>query len=107
MRPYFTDDEIAGLSPALVERLVEARKLAMTPFVITEGSAAGGPHVANTAHARGLAVDLRCHDSVSRYKIVKAIFDSSFPRIGLYDRHLHLDTDPSLPQGVLWLGRSK
>jgi len=106
MRPYFTESEVSGLAPALVERLVEARKLAMTPFVITEGPAAGGSHVANTAHARGLAVDLRCHDSISRFKIVKALLDAGFARVGVYDKHVHADVDDSLPQGVLWVGRS-
>jgi len=104
--PYFSDEEIAGLAPALVERLVEARKLAMTPFVITEGLAKGGSHVANTAHARGLAVDIRAHDSVTRFKIVKALLDAGFARVGVYDKHIHADVDAGLPQGVLWWGRS-
>jgi hypothetical protein len=106
MKPYFTDDEIVGLQPALVDRLVEARRLSMVPFTITEGLAAGGSHVENTAHARGLAVDLRCHDSVSRFKIVKALLEAGFTRVGVYDKHVHADCDPSLPQGVLWVGRS-
>jgi hypothetical protein len=106
MKPYFADDEIAGLQPALVDRLVEARRLAMVPFTITEGLAAGGSHVENTAHARGLAVDLRCHDSVSRFKIVKALLEAGFTRVGVYDKHVHADCDPGLPQGVLWVGRS-
>lgn len=103
---YFTDEETAGLQPALVERLVEARHRAMTPFTITEGLAVGGSHVANTAHARGLAVDIRAHDSVTRFKIAKALLDAGFARIGVYDKHIHADVDPSLPQGVLWWGRS-
>lgn len=103
---YFTDEELAGLDPRLVERLMDARKRAMTPFVITEGLAVGGSHVANTAHARGLAVDLRAHDSVTRFKIVKALLDAGFARVGVYDKHVHADVDPDLPQGVLWWGRS-
>lgn len=106
MKPYFTDEETAGLQPALVERLVEARHRAMTPFTITEGLAKGGSHVANTAHARGLAVDIRAHDSVTRFKIVKALLDAGFVRVGVYDKHIHADIDPSLPQGVCWVGRS-
>jgi zinc D-Ala-D-Ala carboxypeptidase len=106
MKPYFTDAEIAGLQPALVERLVEARKLAMVPFKITEGLAIGGSHVPNSAHARGLAVDLRCHNSVSRFKIMKALFDAGFVRVGIYDKHIHADVDDSLPRGVCWVGRS-
>lgn len=106
MKPYFTDDEIAGLDSTLVERLVEARHLARTPFVLTETVAKGGSHAANTAHARGLAVDIRAHDSVTRFKIVKALLDAGFVRVGVYDRHVHADVDASLPQGVLWWGES-
>lgn len=107
MRPYFTDEEIAGLAPALVERLIEARRLAMTPFVLTETVANGGSHVENTAHARGLAVDIRAHDSITRFKIVKALLDSGFTRVGVYNLHVHADVDDSLPQGVLWVGESR
>jgi zinc D-Ala-D-Ala carboxypeptidase len=106
MKPYFTDAEVAGLAPALVERLVDARKRAMVPFVITEGLASGGSHVPNSAHGRGLAVDLRAHDSVTRFKMVKALLDAGFARVGVYDKHVHADVDDSLPQGVLWVGRS-
>lgn len=106
MKPYFTDAEIAGLQPALVERLIEARKLAMVPFALTETVATGGSHVPNTAHARGWAVDIRCHDSVSRFKILKALMTVGFMRIGVYDKHIHADTDPGLPEGVVWIGES-
>jgi len=106
MKPYFTNDEITGLAPALVLRLTEARKLAMVPFTITEGLGSGGSHVPNSAHARGLAVDLRAHDSVTRFKVVKALLDAGFTRVGVYDKHVHADVDDSLPQGVLWVGRS-
>lgn len=103
---YFTDAEVAGLEPALVERLIEARGRAKVPFVITEGRASGGSHVANSAHARGLAVDLRAHDGITRFKIVAALLDAGFVRIGVYDKHIHADVDGGLPQGVLWVGRS-
>ena len=103
---YFTDEELVGLQPVFVERLMEARQRAMTPFVLTETVASGGSHVANTAHARGLAADIRAHDSVTRFKIVKALLDSGFTRVGIYDKHVHADVDLSLPQGVLWVGVS-
>lgn len=107
MKPYFTEAEISGLDPGFVEQLVEARHLAKTPFVLTETVATGGSHVANTAHARGLAVDIRAHDSVTRFKIVKALLDAGFVRIGVYNAHVHADADVSLPQGVMWVGVSK
>lgn len=103
---HFTDEEVAGLEPELVSRLDSARGFAKVPFIITEGRASGGSHVANSAHARGLAVDLRCSGSADRFKIVCALILAGFRRIGVYDKHIHADVDTSLPDGVLWWGRS-
>lgn len=106
MATHFSDAEIEGLEPELVSRLDRARGFAKVPFIITEGRAKGGSHVANSAHARGLAVDIRCGGSVDRMKIVSALLLAGFTRIGVYDKHVHADVDPDLPQGVMWWGRS-
>ena len=107
MAKYFSEKEIRGLDEKFVELLDFAREVAGIPFVITEGLASGGSHVANTAHSRGLAVDLRVHDGLSRMKIIKSLLAVGFKRIGIYDRHVHVDIDDSLPQDVLWTGWSK
>lgn len=108
---HFSDDEVAGLSPKLVEKLDAARGFAHVPFIITSGlrerdenSAAGG--VGNSSHLRGLAVDLRCDGSRSRFRMVSALILAGFKRIGVYDRHLHVDVDENLPQDVMWTGES-
>lgn len=107
MARWFSDDEIIGLDPALVARLDHARGLAKVPFIITEGFASGGSHVANTAHARGLAVDLRCASSRTRMKMLAALLQAGFRRIGVYDAHIHADVDETLPQDVVWVGLSR
>ena len=104
--PYFNDTEIAGLDETFVAVLTKARHRAGTPFVLTETVATGGSHAANTSHGRGLGVDIRCHDSRSRFLILEALFAIGFTRIGIYDRHLHVDFDSSLDQSVVWLGTS-
>ncbi len=62
---------------------------------------AGG--VKNSAHLRGLAVDIRCHDSLLRCKIENAAVKIGITRRGIGKNIIHLDIDSSLPQGVLWL----
>ncbi len=104
---YFCDDEVEGLSEKLVEQLDHARSIAGIPFFITEGLASGGSHVKDTAHQRGLAVDLRCNTSRARFIMVRALLFVGFRRIGIYDKHVHVDIDESLPQDVIWVGESK
>lgn len=108
---FFSDDEIVGLDKELVAMLDWARGRAAVPFKITCGlrtkdqnKTSGG--VSDSAHLRGLGVDLDCSDSWHRYKMVQALLLAGFNRLGLYDRHIHADRDPSLPQGVIWTGES-
>jgi zinc D-Ala-D-Ala carboxypeptidase len=106
MYRYFTDAEVAGLDPVFVWFLDKARHEAGVPFVLTETVAEGGSHVENSAHGRGLAVDIRCRDSHTRFRILRGLLHVGFNRIGIYDRHCHVDYDSSLPQQVAWLGVS-
>lgn len=106
---YFSEEEVAGLSPHLVEMLDHARGFAKIPFRITSGLRtadenrdAGG--VWDSAHTRGLAVDLACYDSRARMRMVAGLIVAGFSRIGLYTHHIHADVDDSLPGDVLWLG---
>lgn len=105
---YFTEKEIVGLDMELVAKLDMARGRAGVPFVITSGlrteaqnSAADGSK--NSAHLRGLAVDLKCEDSHSRCLMVMTLLQTGFRRIGIYDAHIHCDLDSTLPQPVMWL----
>lgn len=104
---HFTDGEVKGLDTELVAMLDMGRALCNHPFIITRGlstaeenSACGG--VKNSAHLRGLAVDLACEDSMQRFEMIKALFAVGFSRIGIYEKHLHADRDESLPQAVCW-----
>ena len=108
---HFTDEEVEGLDPKLVEMLDRARGFSHYPFIITSGKrtalqndAAGG--VSDSSHLRGLAVDLRCRGSQARFDMISSLLLAGFRRIGAYDRHLHVDCDETLPQAVLWVGTS-
>lgn len=105
---YFTNEEVAGLDKYLCELLDNAREYAGVPFVITSGlrskeqnEAVGGVH--DSAHLKGLAVDLACHSSDFRYKIVGALLQAGFSRIGIAKDHIHCDIDHTKPQNCLFI----
>lgn len=56
----------------------------------------------NSAHTRGMAVDIVCNSSSTRSKIVTAALRLGINRIGIGKNFVHLDTDTSLPQNVIW-----
>lgn len=87
------------LVPELWEILDKMRENAQTPFIITSGlrttdenkKAGGKP---NSAHLRGMAVDLACNDNFKRAKMLKGIMPfikDIFLEIA--PRHLHIDID--------------
>lgn len=104
---YFRADE-PGIAPYadklssdLLRVLDAARHEAGMPFSI---SSAYRPDDSG-AHGRGLAVDIRCSGSIQRMAIVRALLNQGVPRVGVYDKHIHADVDPTLPQGM-WAGTS-
>jgi uncharacterized protein YcbK (DUF882 family) len=108
---HFKASEVEGLEPELVAKVDLACERAGVAFIITSGKRtesgnleAGG--VAGSSHLKGLAVDLSCKDSPDRYRMVKALLDVGFMRLGIYDRHIHTDMDPDLPSEVIWIGVS-
>lgn len=64
-------------------------------------AAAGG--VKNSAHMRGLAVDILASSSADRYHLIYCAVTQGFARIGIGRNFVHLDIDLSLPQHVVWL----
>lgn len=108
---FFTKEEVEGLDPEFVAKLDWARGRAGVPFVITSGKRTPEENervtgVDASAHIKGLAVDLRVTDSIQRKKMVHALLLAGFNRIGIYDKHCHVDVDPDLPQDVMWVGVS-
>ncbi len=115
---YFSDEEIKGLDTELVAMLDVARHKAGIPFVITDGLRTPATNtdpnaVKDSAHLKGLAVDLRCRDYQSLWKILDGLFSSGFKRMGIYFRkvegktvptHIHCDiAKDGKPQEVLWI----
>lgn len=110
-RAYFSEAERKGLDPLLIFMLEKARHTSGIPFVINcgprtkeENDAVGG--VPDSAHLKGLAVDLRCQSSAERYLMLKALFEAGFRRIEVATAHIHVDLDATKAQNVCWLGVS-
>lgn len=90
-----------------VAKLDRARGEAKVPFKITSGyrcakhnSKVGG--VKGSAHSRGCAADISVTDSQTRYKALSALL-KHFNRVGVAKTFIHVDDDPTKPQGVTWL----
>jgi uncharacterized protein YcbK (DUF882 family) len=91
----------------LLKRLTDARYLAKIPFVINSGyrteahnkEVGGSP---TSSHLKGWAVDISCHNSSQREKIVRALLYVGFERIGIAKTFIHADTDKSKSPAI-WL----
>lgn len=117
MYKYFTDDDFKRASPScsitqmcpdFLERLDRCREVAGIPFVVN--SAYRTPEYEKSkgrsgsgAHTFGRAADIRCDDSVSRWRIVFAALQVGFMRIGIGKTFIHLDDSVSLPHPCIWL----
>lgn len=90
-------------------RLQKARTIAGIPFVITSGHrtkthnkiVGGSP---TSAHLLGVAADIACNSSTERWKIVFALRDAGFKRIGIGKDFIHVDSDTRdfKPQHILF-----
>lgn len=103
---FFTEQEVEGLNEEFVAKLDMARKIAGIPFIITSGFRSPEKNksiigsVPDSAHLKGLAVDLRVENAHE----VSLIFDAA-KEVGITRRivyvdekfqpvHVHLDVDP-------------
>lgn len=59
-----------------------------------------------SSHNAGKAVDIRAKSGAYRLELVKALLKAGALRIGVYDRHIHVDVDYQRPTPTLWSGVS-
>lgn len=95
------------LNIQLVQKLDACQSICDTQIIVTSGFRTVEEDLAlgtsgNTAHVRGLAVDLRCKTSQDRLNIIRALILYGFTRIGDEATHIHADIDKSLPPNVLF-----
>jgi hypothetical protein len=94
------------MDASFIAMLDLARETAGVPFKITSDFRVGDAK----CHGRGKAVDIACTDSRSRYAILAALVGVGFKRIGIYDRHIHVDfctEAEGFPRPRCWWGESR
>lgn len=97
----------ADMDPRLLALLDAARDKAGLPMQLTSAfrcpahnRAVGG--VADSSHTKGMAVDIRCADSRSRFVLIPTLVAVGFRRIEAAPTWIHVDVDPDKPQDVLF-----
>ena len=91
----------------LILLLEDLREHLSKPLIVTSGyrcpehnRKVGG--VPNSAHTGGLAVDIRCLSSRTRYRILEFLLKRGIQRIGVGRDFIHIDIDDEKPKPVLW-----
>jgi len=92
---------------AFIRKLDTARAMAGTPFRLSSAfrcyihnHEVGGSET--SSHLKGMAVDISCVSSIDRYRIIGALLEAGFNRIGIGSDFIHADSDPAKPSHVIW-----
>ena len=95
------------MSDEIVHMLDAARKIYGKPMKINSGyrtishnKKVGG--VSSSSHIKGLAADIACSNSVDRFKMLGALKQVGFKRIGVAGTFIHVDIDKDKTQNVIW-----
>ena len=96
------------MHPLTLSRLDHAREIAETPFKLSSAFRSIAHEKAmnrpgTSAHTTGHAVDIVCVTSSQRWRIVSALLQAGFTRIGIASTFIHADDDPAKPQNLIWL----
>jgi hypothetical protein len=92
-----------------LQKLDVARDLAKVKFKISSGFRCirhdlkvrdGKP---GGSHPKGVAADIQTTGSHSRYKILTALLQVGFYRIGIAKDFIHVDDDTTKPPKIIWL----
>ena len=110
---HFTESEFAPhadeMTGRLLRKLDDTRHIADVPIYITSHYRPGD----DGAHGIGDAVDISDNsngDDIGsrwRHRVLDAAYACKFRRIGIYDKHIHLDISVTRDQDVTWIGTSK
>ena len=97
-----------NMSKDFLKLLDKARSKADTPFKINSGyrtpphnSKVGGK--SSSSHLVGKAADIHCTDDALRSKIVEALLEVGFHRIGIAKTFIHVDDDENKNPNRIWV----
>ena len=96
------------MDETILSMLENARAIAGIPFKINSGYRTEKHNkkvkgVKSSSHTKGLAVDIACVDSRSRFIIINALEEVGFNRLGIGKTFIHCDIDVDKPKNVYWL----
>lgn len=119
MRDYFEDYEkecgcgcsVNNIDDTFLQKLNEARKIADLPFVMSsmsrcskhnkeEGGSDTSSHLADKENKKCKAGDIATPTSFIRYKVLTALIQAGFTRIGISDYFIHADSDENKPNAT-------
>ncbi len=110
---YFKDDDFLcqcgcgmDVTDAVKEMADAIRANAGIPLIVNSGARCAKRNAAigasaTSSHTLGLAVDFKCVDSASRFKLINTMIGLGVKRIGLHKDFIHFDVDNSKPD-VVW-----
>lgn len=105
VQPVSSMEPRTTLHPTLVSKIDSLESIIGRKVFITSSIRATSD---TSAHTHGLGVDIRAWTGRERFTIVDAACKVGFNRIGIYDRHVHLDVDDTKRyQNTIWIGTSK
>ena len=81
-----------------MHKLDRAREKAGVPFILNSAYRSVKWEKAlgrngTSSHTKGVAVDIRCVTSSDRLKMISALLEVGFTRIGIYNTFIHVDND--------------
>ena len=101
-----------NMSLVLIRKLDAIREKFGYPIIITSGYRTkehnkklrkrGFKASIDSAHLRGLAVDIKCSHSLMRYKLIDLAIGQGINRFGVSDTFLHLDIDTTKEPERMW-----
>lgn len=96
-----------SIDPQVVTMLQSVRDIYGRGISITSGCRCDAHNAAvgskpNSAHTKGLAVDVACHSSHLRFLLIQAALMAGFSRIGLHKDFVHIDSSKELAHQVAW-----
>ena len=103
---------ICNVNRPFIDKLQTARTSAGVKFVIRSGcrcpsrnAVVGGKPSSDhltTDTTQCAGTDIACNNSDARFRIVKALLDAGFRRIGVYESFIHVGMSEDNPQDVMW-----
>ena len=99
--------KLEDMDDKFIKKLDIARMVAKIPFIPTSGFRSEiweqeQGRDGTSSHTKGLAIDLKAQDSLTRYKIINSLISVGLNRIGIGKNFIHVDMDKDKASNVIW-----